>query len=138
MRYLFTLTTILALLLIAGCDSSTGVLDPILIEQMVGNWEGTLDYTPSGGEEVAMTLEFDLRSVFWLSATMVADSVTYEDDDVVKVDTGFKMEFAVTEETWYLTLTGSFTGADIGGSIVQREEGQQDVTLGTWTASPVI
>lgn len=136
MRYLFALTTILVLMFIMGCTSSTGVLDPTIVEALTGNWEGTLDYTPSGGEAVAMTIDFNVRSVFWLSAIMVAEGVTYEDDDVANVGDDFEMKFDVPGETWHLVLKGRFAGTDIEGNIIRRETGTADVILGTWTALP--
>jgi hypothetical protein len=137
MRYLFGLTTILTLMFIMGCTSSTGVLDPEIVERLDGQWEGTLDYTPSGGEAVAMTLEFNVRSVFWLSAIMVSEAVTYEDEDVSNVGDDFEMKFDVPGETWFLVLRGRIAGTDIEGDIIHRVDGAQDVIIGTWTASPV-
>ena len=136
MRYLFALTTILMFLLIAGCTSSTGVLDPAIVEALDGNWEGTLDYTPTGGTEVEMTIEFNVRSVFWLRAIMESEGVTYEDDDVTNVGDDFEMKFDVPGETWYLVLKGRFAGTDIEGNIIRRQTGTSDVILGTWTALP--
>ncbi len=137
MRYLIVTVVISVLLFSCGCNSSKSPLNPSLVDELVGDWTGTLDYTPSGGAATPMTMTLTEFQFYYVRAVMTSGNVIYIDEKVTENDADdLVFNFPVTGETWQLVLEGSLSGTTLSGEIIQREKDEADIALGTWTASP--
>jgi hypothetical protein len=133
---MFLLVSAFILILASGCGNMSDIIDPTVVDDLEGNWAGTLDYTPSGGAVAQMTLGFEQITHYWLSATMTSGITVYSDNVVTQVDDDIVMNFPVASEDWELVLEGKLTTlTKFEGNIVQREAGKDDVALGTFSAT---
>ncbi len=137
MRIHIALVFIMVLIVVGGCDSENGPFSMETIDILAGSWNGTLDYSISGGVTTPMTLAFTDEGDGWLSVIMSTGSVIYTDNLVAEVNDKIVMNFDVAGETWELVLEGDLVDSThFGGEIIRREAGINDITLGTFEASP--
>ena len=137
MRLPLIIVAIIGIALIAGCDNNDGPLEPELVDILAGSWSGMLDYTISGGVTTPMTLVFNEEGTGWLSVVMTTGSSVYTDDFVAEVGDNIVLNFDVAGESWELVLEGKLIDSStFEGDIIQRETGEDDIVLGTFSASP--
>ena len=135
MKHILAVISLLLLTGIVGCNND-GPLDADLVDLLAGSWSGVIDYSESGGAAVPMTLTLTEDGNYKLKAQMATAEAVYEDDFVAEVNDNIVMNFAVAGETWELVLEGQLAGTSFEGNIIQREAGEDDILLGTWTAVP--
>jgi hypothetical protein len=136
MRTIFILLCATIILTFAGCGDTIGQFDPEIVDLLAGAWSGVLDYSASNGAATPMSLVFTPQSSTDLNARLTTGDTYVEDEFVANVNDKIVMNFPQAGKEWELVLEGTLTDSTLAGDIIQREEGKDDIKLGTWSATP--